>query len=680
MSDDRNMGDSGDSDKTTPSVNRRKMLALGGGAVAGGLAGCLGDGDDDGDNPTSTDVATPSPRVVTQTVEVTGDQTPRVETVTQQVTRSPEPEEPVEMTLDRPYGTVPTEVSFGWGGNAGGLARYYNTHLGNMGFDGRYRFEGLEDYSLDGKKLTFEIRDDLTWHNGETVTVDSMLWGQNQLYWVSPDGSGYTREHEKVDDFTARYHYEEAPQSELLTIAYFSFAMTYPEPYELETNQMLRDASSSEERDEILNTRVSDPSEQDTLEHKVKEGHGSTGPYMIESWDDVTDQEILMQRYDDHPYMGDSQPEQLRLNFAGGQPARDQMISNDVTDFGNGAFPQRLQAVAPRHLQTLVNFSIPRMSAVHFNYHNKDVGRRGVRRAILSAVNLANVRSSASDVVSPHTYQLGMTEGLCDNFLGEEFVNNRIKYPLGGNTERAATYMQQAGYTKQNGNWVDSNGEQTDITFKAKSNKAVVANAIVNPLNNFGLNVQLETRDTNTYQTEVREEFDYDMVLWSPHGCFSNAAHPDCFYRPDKHTNLALGGGASGAQDWVNATSLDDLEEGTHYEMQNGQAISRQSGKPLFPTIPSEHGRERISGSGQEINLLSLTNELQKDNFDPAAFQGAQYFNFDLPAFDLYENTGGAWGDTSGFEWPGQNNTDAWLLPTPIRSVIRKGQVSMQYE
>ena len=673
MSDNPSSREDDSNSKTSPSVNRRKMLALGGGAVAGGLAGCLGDGD--GDDPTDTEGATPTPEVETITItQETG--SPRVETRT--VVNTPE-QDPVETTLDRPYGTVPTEVKFGWGGNSGALTNYYMTSLGDMGFDGRYRFEALEDYSLDGKKLTFNLRDDLTYHNGEQVTVDSFLMGQNQLYWVDPEGSSYTREHEKVDDFTARYHYEEAPQSELLEISYFGFTLQYPEPYEVETNEMLRDASSSDERDEILNTRVTNPSDQDTLRHKV-ENHGGSGPYMIESWDDVTDQEILMTRYDDHPFMDESNPEHLRLNFAGGQSARDQMISNDVTDFGNGGFPRRLRSVAPRHLQTLANFSIPRMSVVHFNYNNKDVGRRGVRRAILSAVDLNNVRSASSDVVSPHTYQLGMTEGLCDNFLSEDFINNRIEYPLAGDTDRAATYMQQAGYSKQNGSWVDPDGEQADITFKANSNDAVVANAVVNPLNSFGLDVQLETRDTNTYQTEVREEFDYDMVLWSPHGCFDNAAHPDCFYRPDKHTNLALGGGASGAQDWINATSLDDLEEGTHYVMQDGQAVSRQSGKPLFPTIPSEQGQERITGDGQEINLLALTNSLQNDEFDPAAFQGAQYFNFDLPAFDLYENTGGAWGDTRGFAWPSQDDTEAWLLPTPVRSVIRKGQVSMNYE
>jgi hypothetical protein len=171
MSADRNMGDSGDSDKTTSDVSRRKMLALGGGAVAGGLGGCLGDGGDE--SPTDTQAMGPSPTpreetiIETEVVTVTGEERTEIKTVIEEETVEVTPEpEPVEVTLDRPYNTVPTEVTFGWGGNSGAITDYYNTTLGNMGFDGQYRFEGLKDYSLDGKELTFNIREDLTYTPG----------------------------------------------------------------------------------------------------------------------------------------------------------------------------------------------------------------------------------------------------------------------------------------------------------------------------------------------------------------------------------------------------------------------------------------------------------------------------------------------------------------------------------
>jgi len=656
------------------------MLALSGGGVVGGLSGCL-ESDSEGDDPT------PGQETVIQTVieTVEGEERTVIQTRVEEETRVVEEEvtrerEPVETTLDKPYGSVPTEVEFGWGGNAGSIRNYYDTHLGTMGFDGNYKYEGLTDISLDGRELTFEIRDDLTYHNGDPVTVQSFLHHQNQLYWVNPEGSGFTQEHQMVDDTTAVYTYEEPPGSELLEIAYYSFHMSYPEPMELDIVDALRDASSSEERDQILNDRVAVPHEQDTLEHKVKEGHGSTGPYMIESWDDVTDQEIRFVRHDGHPYVHENTPEELVLHFTGGSASKDQLITSNVTDYGDGGFPEYLRGVAPRELQTLVNFPIPRMSVVHFNYKDKDLANRNVRRAILAAEDLPSARQNSQDVVLPHTYQLGMTESLSDNFLGSDFVENRIQYPAEPDTEAATEYMEAAGYVKQNDTWVDPDGQETDITFVAREDDSVVSQGLVNPLNNFGLNVTLETRSTNTYQQTVRQEFDYDMVLWRPHGCFNITAHPNCYYRVDKHTNLALGGGPRGS-DWNQAESVDDLEEGTHYVMQNGEPVSRNNHKPLTPTVPQEHGSEEISGSGKTIDLVGLNSFLENDQeLQARSRMGAQWFNFDVPAFDVFEQTGGAWGDTRGFDWPDQENDDAWLMESPVDKVVRKGQVSMAFE
>ncbi|MFB6295845.1 MAG: ABC transporter substrate-binding protein [Halobacteriales archaeon] len=685
MPDDGNMADSGDSDSTIPGLSRRKMLALSGGGVVGGLSGCLQGDSDTPANPT------PEEETVIKTVVETVEGEERTvvktevveETVIEEETRTVEvtrEQEPVERTFDQPFGTVPTEVSFGWGGNAGSIRDYYDTHLGTMGYDGNYRFEGLTDYSLDGNELTFEIRDDLTYHNGEPVTVDSFLYHQNQLYWVDPEGSGYTQPHQKVDDTTAVYTYEEPPGSELIEISYFTFHMAYPEPKEFAINEALKDASSSEERDKILNNRVAEPHNQDTLEHKVKAGHGSTGPYKIESWDDVTDSQIRMVRHEGHPYVHDRTPEEMILHFTGGSASQDQLITQDVTDFGGGGFPGYLRGVAPRHLQTLVNFPIPRMSAVHFNYKNKDLANRNVRRAILAAEDLPSARKNAQAVRLPHTYHLGMTESLSDNFLGSDFVGNRIKYPSAPDTEKATEYMERAGYIKQNGTWVDPDGQETDITFVAKNSRSVVASGLVNPLKNFGLNVTLETRSNTTYQQTVRQEFDYDMVLWRPHGCFNIIAHPTCYYGVNKHTNLGLGGSARGS-DWANATGPGDLTEGTHYVMKNGEPVSANNHKPLSPTVPKEHGSEQISGSGKEINLVALDNALRNDEkIQTNSRKGAQYFNFDLPAFDIYEHTGGAWGDTKGFDWPAQDNDKAWLMESPVKKVVRKGQVDMALE
>jgi peptide/nickel transport system substrate-binding protein len=634
--------------------------------MVGGVAGCGGDG---GSSPTETETDSP-------TFDDDDDFSPTP------TSRG----EIKEERLDNPFGTVPRNIEVGWGGSGNGVLNYLTTALGTMRVDGEYEMVAMKDYTWEDKELTIEIEEDYTYHNGDPLDIQDAITGHQIVYWLNPEDARWAEPPERVDQHTARFVYaNERPET--LVIRYFSQGATGALPRRflqksetyLNTVQEMKDASTSEEKDEVLQNVVKGVPEEHQIEHIVETQRGS-GPYMIESMDDVTDEYVHMVRYDDSPDVTEDTPPELRLNFAGGSSARDQMITNNVTDWGNGAFPERLRGAAPDNLDTVKVGAKPQGTVVHFNYINKDVGNRNVRRAIYSALEMSNVMRTTDGEVLPHTYQLGMTENLCDNFLGEDFVSNRIQYPHAADTEAAASYMERDGYSKQNGTWVDSDGEETDITLVAHTNMATVANAIASPLQDFGLNVETTVIGNPNYNETVRNEKDYDMALWSPYGDWGGVPHPYYFYRIDKHINLALAGGASGAGTWRAATSIDDLQEETDYIMQDGQPISRSNHHPIYPVVPQEMGAEEVSGEGMEINLLEIDNHLDRgDEVQKRSRLGARYYNFDLPNFMTWEETYGVWGDVGNFNFPAEDSP-TMMTNKPHQHLIYGATLEVQRE
>lgn len=652
-------------------ISRRKLLAASSAAMAGGIAGCGGDSD------TPTDTATASP---TDSDGMGGDESPTA-------TDTPSPRPAIkEERLNTPFGTVPRNIEVGWGGQGNGVLNWITTALGTSRVDGNYEKAALKDWTYEDQVLTLEIKEGYTYHDGTPLDIQDAITGHQLVYWLAPDDARWAEPPERVDRHTARFVYPE-PKAETIVMRYFSQGSTGALPKRflkksetyLDSVQQMKDASSEEERDQVLQNVVKGVPDEHKIEHVVENKRGS-GTFMIESMDDVTDEHVDLVRYDDHPAVDENFPPQFRLNFAGGSDARQTMITNDITDFGGGAFPDRLRESAPDNLQTVFVNAKPQATVVHFNYINKDLGNRDVRRAIYSTINMPDVMKTESSRVLPHQYQLGMTEALCDNFLGEDFVSNRIEYPQEEDKDQATSYMQRAGYSKQNGSWVDPDGEEMDITFLAHTNKATVAQAIGAPLDEFGFNVETQAQGNPTYNNRVRNEKDYDMALWSPYGDWGGVPHPWYFYRVDKHINLALAGGASGATQWRQATSLDELEEGTDYIMQNGQAISRSNEHPILPRVPEEMGAEQISGDGKQINLLENDNFLvQGKEVQQRAREGAQYYNFDLPNFMIWEETYGMWGDVENFNMPGPDSGTA-KTNKPQKHMIYAGTVEVARE
>jgi len=309
-----NPSDNSASESTNRSpVSRRQLLAASSAAAIGGLAGC--GGGDDGSTDTESPTASP-------TDDTGGEEGP---TPTDTATSRGEI---VEERIDHPFGTVPRNIEVGWGGQGNSVLDWTTAALGTMRVDGKYEPVVMKDWTLEdqgeGMVLTIEIKEGYTYHDGTPLDIKDAITGHQLVYWLAPDSARWAEPPERVDRHTARFVYP-AKKAETIVMAYFGQGATGALPRRFlkksetyrNSVQEMKDASTEEERDKILQNVVKGVPDEHKIEHVVNNQRGS-GTYMIESMDDVTDEYVHMVRYDDHPDVDEDYPPEFRLHFAGG--------------------------------------------------------------------------------------------------------------------------------------------------------------------------------------------------------------------------------------------------------------------------------------------------------------------------------------------------------------------------
>ncbi|NUB93640.1 ABC transporter substrate-binding protein [Haloterrigena sp. SYSU A121-1] len=545
-------------------------------------------------------------------------------------------------------GRPPTEVHFNpW--NASDYAQTYSIYWTQETLathsDGSVSTDFFEDISVDGREVTIEFSDQWSFWNGNDITAEDYFVEAELWRYQDPEASPFEG-HELVDDYTVKriYKDEVSPviaksNAGLGTGAPKSVFREYYERYEDAGGESGRQAVT----EDLLQMTI------DTEEF-VEEGYGSS-LFKIE---DFNSSETLAVKWDDHPWADETDIEQIRVlpNIESGTQVEQLEKSDDLDMTQYITESQRPEY--PDNIENIYELSHYNCQKYILNWNNEHLANRSVRRAIISAIDIPSIIDAAAQtgmLASPTQVQTGIRETIEDEYLGEDFVDQLIEYPVEADEETAIAYMEDAGYSREDGEWISPDGNATDFTVITQSDvsQSQPTKVFTDHLNAFGLNAEMEAVGQDYYSRVQEWEFD---IAWMWHVALPYW-HPMAYFSNDFYGLLA-----------GDVTSDSD---------------TGPTGVPFSLEIPEEVGATEVGGNGVEINPAQLMVDLEGASSEEETKELTrtlvQWVNFDLPAIiHLQENRGFA-GDVENFDFPSE---DEFRMdrPNPGPFALLRGQIS----
>ncbi|WP_330633399.1 ABC transporter substrate-binding protein [Halocatena halophila] len=538
-----------------------------------------------------------------------------------------------ETQLDFVGGRAPTEIQFNrW--NQSNFGHTYSTlfwtGLATAYSDGTIKSDFLEDISVDGNQLTVTFPQDWTYWNGKDLTAKDYYIGVEIDRLQDPEASNYEN-HELVDEYTVTHTFKEAVTPTLMRASLIDMGVNTPRWIFEEYLTRYQDASGEDERESITEELLKKTISMETF---VEEGLGN-GLYEVESF---SASETIVSKFEDHPYADRTDVDKCRIVPVG--DTTDQLATSDKLDMTLFGYIKD-SAQYPGNIENLMELQWFRTQKFILNWTNEHLGKRPVRRALVSALDLEAITQSAVDAAytaEPTQVQTGLRSSIHDKYLGEEFVDSLISYPVAGDSKTATEYMEQADYAKENGTWTSPDGTTMSLTILTRDNagQAEPSKVLRDQLQQFGIETEVNAVGDNYYTKLQEYEFDLGWVwhvakaLWHPTAYFSND-----FY-----------GVLAGDPDSGNETG--------------------PTGVPFETTIPNTVGDKQVSGGGTTIKPAELMNQLpvstSKEQVTERTKTLVQWFNYDLPAIVYMQENSGYWGDVANFSFPdgsGEKKMDA---------------------
>ncbi|MFC6825197.1 ABC transporter substrate-binding protein [Halopelagius fulvigenes] len=538
-----------------------------------------------------------------------------------------------EDTLDFPAGRPATDVQF----NRYSLGNYAHTLQDQLfeqvarGYaDGSVRPDLLEEMSVDGKTLTLKFPKDFKWWNGDDLTAEDYYIGLEIDRLQQPEESNI-ESNTLVDDYTIERTFKTAVAPNLMKADVAETFVNTPRSVYKEYLTKLQDAADQSERDsvteELLNMKI-------TTQQLIDDGLGN-GLYKVTGFNSS---ETTLEKFEDHPYADRTNVPKVKIVPETTADVDSLAVNNKLDMNPDVLMSESQKSTYPKNIQNVYRLNWFRMQKFTFNFKNEHLAKLPVRRAIAHAVDLESMVAAmrqAGTVGKPPETQTALRSTIHDKYLGSSFVDKLIDYPTGKDTEGAAKLMEQAGYTKKNGAWVDPDGKKFTLTVLTQNkNTQVQATKVFNDqLNSFGLQTKISTVSSSdyyqrlqTYQADIFWIWHVAKALWHPSAYYSNN-----FYGIE--VGDPSGGGETGP-----------------------------TGKPFTTTIPSEVGAKEVQGSGTEIQPATLMNELPSSKSQQAVKEKTrtlvQWFNYALPDLVFVEEDSGYWGDVESFSMPTEGDKE----------------------
>ena len=250
-----------------------------------------------------------------------------------------------------------------------------------------------------------------------------------------------------------------------------------------------------------------------------------------------------------------------------------------------------------------------------------------VRRAIAHAIDFGSVTQSTKPGTPVDKYSGGIDSGYIKQYVDENVLSSMVNYAP-KDTERAATLLEEAGFSKQGGSWMTPDGNKWKLNFPVGNWFATPSQIIADNLSQFGVTVDHYVDEMATWNAEVEQPLKYDISLHLNYGqARQYHSYPDL--------NQAYYGDTRGAVNQV----------GTISEEVEVPEPGNPDGSTVTINIRDALGKLSSTNSDEEVTNLST--------------QLSWAHNYLLPAAQIFPWSEFYWVNAG--EWNFDLESDAWL-------------------
>lgn len=482
---------------------RRVISTVGTTAVAAGLAGCTdssppdesgggdsSDGDDGGSGEDGEDEGATSG----------GGGTPKDDT----------------LTLNQ--AVVPTDGQYNpWNGKNMGNPNlllydrfmYYNLQTKEYGP------AALSEWDFTGDAITLTLRDDYTWHDGAKVTAEDLLIQLKlDMYTGGTLGDSVDSiadDVTAVDDKTVEIQFNQKFNEEIILgrlrdKRLYGYRDVYADRLE-----DIESASSDEDQSAAVS---------DLREWAYPDPVGN-GPFQFE---DADSRRTLASKYEDHPSADNINFPNVEWLYLESNEKRWSAIINNEVDGNKALFmPKNQLNQVPDNVQ-INRIPVGRGVGIIINWNNEHLAKREVRQAMMHVINREEVATNSgggTETKIPVDYPSGLSgifSGRVQDHWLDGITDQFESYGRGSSqTDAATTLMQEAGYEKDGDAWVDAeSGEQLSFQMKGPGgwpDWMTAGRTVASQLQDFGIDAQLEGKDTATYWGKDYDNANFDLAL-----------------------------------------------------------------------------------------------------------------------------------------------------------------------
>lgn len=360
---------------------------------------------------------------------------------------------------------------------------------------------------LDEDSYQFNLRQGVTWHDGEPFTADDVVWSYTRTeYRRTQYGLAAENPVEKIDDHTIIVN-TNGPQGPFLrqnlALNMYILPEHILEPYMAEARAATYEATTDANGNELTAEQVKNNALNaiDRGDQWTEAAFIGTGPFKFENWERGT--EIVLVANDE--YWG-GRPNIDKLVYRWVEDDNSRVIGLEAGDFDliinvPQAEVERLQGVdnvgliisaGKGYSMLTMNQSVPALSDVR------------IRQALNYAIDKDEIAGLYGDLVTRTCGPLSATS---------PFYNANVNC-FDYDPDQARALLEEAGW----------DGSQT-IQLKITSNLADEGLLVQQYLGDVGVNVEIQEVDAASYYTEVRAG-QSELALYS----FGNVIDPDHIY------------------------------------------------------------------------------------------------------------------------------------------------------
>ncbi|WP_225336463.1 ABC transporter substrate-binding protein [Halomicrobium urmianum] len=368
----------------------------------------------------------------------------------------------------------------------------------------------------------------------------------------------------------------------------------------------------------------------------------ASGPFSLEQ---AGQQQLLTTRRDDHPDSENVNFSEYAFRYIDGNQQTHQALINLTVDSIPIVFaPPEVVDQMPDAVQLETTPGKWGMGLVP-NHEHRHAGDRAVRQAIQYVVDRKAVVQNVGDTLKQAPeLPVGIPSDDQERWLGDA-MSDFDDYGVGETmTDEATAVLKEAGYSKNDGTWQDSDGNPVRLPVTAPagwSDWITATETIVDQLNAFGFEATVDSRSYDAMASTV----------W-PNGDFALSA------------GSWLPGGASAAFPYFSL--YHQLVEHASIPSNYPAMIESQGGSEADVTVPGRDGDDLTVNPSDRLEELSQTS-------DDAAIQEivselAWVTNVDLPVIPVMEKLDETFLTTDEWSVPEQGSEknqvkwpNAWL-------------------